>query len=111
MKDTKQIFIESNNHELYKYLESDLPTGVTLEPKLPIISQRDITIPTTIEFIVNINVAEVIKNVGLLYLLSRIKRTRGKTNLTVNGKQIPIDKPNAIDLITKEINGEKDQED
>ena len=109
MKNTiKQIVIESDKPELYRYLKSGSPSGMTLEPKLPMRTQRDVTIPTTIEFIVNIDIAEIIRNAGLIYLLTKIKRTGGKTKLTVNGKQITVNDSNAIELIAKEIENEKD---
>lgn len=95
--------IKSDTPAMFSFMKSELPTGITLEPKLPIIESRDLLVSASIEFVVNIDVVRIAMDAALIYLISKGRKIGSKTYISIDGNDIPVDDPKAIELITNEI--------
>ena len=100
-----KITVSSGNLRLYRILQSDLPEGVEIVSPPPK-ETRDwgtaYSADINIEIVVDIS---VIAKVAFATWLIRActKRPRGNEKINVNGKQISVNDPRAIEFVTKEI--------
>ncbi len=98
----KQITITTNNPLLYGFLNADTPIGVKIISEPP--TERrgvDFGVVINIDFVIEL--ARISEVLFIAWLIKRSERVRGKHTVNINNKQIPIDDPEAIELIAKEI--------
>ena len=98
-----KILIKTDTAELYSYLKSEIPEGISLEPKLPMRMQRDISITTSIEFVVTIDVTRILIDSALIYLLTKLRKVGRNNQIEYNGNNIPIEDPTAEEKLKKLI--------
>jgi len=105
----KRISIITDNSVLYSALNADTPNGVKIISKPPIEQRGDGL--HYYQFVINIDivvdVAKILPYVFAAWLIKRSKILEGKHNVNINNKQIPVDDPEAIELIAKEIEDKK----
>jgi hypothetical protein len=53
------------------------------------------------------NLAAIGKNNFVAWLISRVKVLKGDHKVNINRQQIPVNDPEAVELITKEIENEE----
>ena len=100
-----KITASSGNSRLYRILQSDLPEGVKIVSPPPK-ETRDwgtpYSVSINIEIVADLSViAEVAFATWLIECCT--KRPRGNEKININGKQISVNDPEAIELVTKEI--------
>jgi hypothetical protein len=102
----KQTTITTNNPLLHGFLNADTPIGVKIISEPP--TERrgvDFGVVINIDFVIELSrISEVL---FIAWLIKRSERIRGKHTVNINNKQIPIDDPEAIELIAKEIEDKK----
>ena len=98
----KQISITTNNPVLHGFLNADTPIGVKIISEPP--TERrgvDFGVVINIDFVIDL--ARISEVLFIAWLNKRSERIRGKHTVNINNKQIPIDDPEVIELIAKEI--------
>jgi len=102
----KIISIKTDNPALYGLLNSDLPYGVQIISERPYIgSSLDITLTTDIEILADLEAIE--KDNFVAWLINRARVLKGKHKININRKQISVNDPEAVEIITKEIENEE----
>ncbi len=106
------VSVSTNCPPLYGFLNSELPEGVKIisAPPLERRGAPGWNIDVSIDIQLVIDLAKITPYVFAVWLVNRAGRLKGKHKININGKQIPVDKPDAIELITKEIESEKEKE-
>jgi hypothetical protein len=102
----KQTTITTNNPLLHGFLNADTPIGVKIISEPP--TERrgvDFGVVINIDFVIEL--ARISEVLFIAWLIKRSERIRGKHTVNINNKQIPIDDPEAIELIAKEIEDKK----
>ena len=96
----KKISIKTDNPALYGFLKSNLPDGVEIISDFPIeMRYTDLSIATDIQIMVDL--AAIEKNAFAAWLINHARVLKGKHK--INRQQIPINRPEAVELITREI--------
>jgi hypothetical protein len=98
----KKISIKTDNPALYGLLNSDLPDGVQIISDSQY-EGRGLKIALTTDIQIVANLAAIGKNNFVAWLISRVKVLKGDHKVNINRQQIPINDPEAVELITKEI--------
>jgi hypothetical protein len=96
----RKISIETDNPALYGLLNSDLPDGVQIISDSPYIG-RDFELSLTTDIQIAVDLEAITKNDFTAWLINRVRVLNG--NHKINRQQIPVDNPEAIELITREI--------
>ena len=96
----KKISIKTDNPALYGLLNSDLPDGVQIISDSPY-EGRGIELSLTTDVQISVDLEAVTKNDFAAWLINRVRVLKG--NHKINRQQIPFDNPEAIELITREI--------
>ena len=96
----RKISIETDNLALYGLLNSDLPDGVQIISDSPYIG-RDFELSLTTDIQIAVDLEAITKNDFTAWLINRVRVLNG--NHKINRQQIPVDNPEAIELITREI--------
>ena len=102
----KKLSIITDNPALYGLLNSDLPYGVQIVSKSPYErGSFEISRGTNIKIEADFETIE--KDDFVAWLISRTRVFKGDHKIKINQKEIPINAPEVIKLITEEINIEK----
>jgi hypothetical protein len=101
-----KIVIKSNTPELYSYLKSNIPEGISLEPKLPMRVQRDISITTSIEFVITIDLTRIVIDTALLYLLTKLRKVGRNNQIEYKGEKFSIEDHDAKEKLKHLIDKE-----
>lgn len=106
------VSINTNLPPLYGFLNSELPEGVKIisEPPLEQRGGPDWNIDVSIDINLVIDLAKIAPYALAAWLVGGARRLKGNHKININGKQIPVDNPDAIELVTKEIENEKKKE-
>ena len=102
----KIISITTDNPALYGLLNSDLPHGVQIISDSPY-KGRGIEVALTTEIQIAVELSVIGRNNFVAWLISRTKVLKGKHKININRKQISVNDPEAVKLISKEIENEK----
>jgi hypothetical protein len=96
----KQISITTNNPLLHGFLNADTPIGVKIISEPPTEGRGvDFGVVINIDFVIDL--ARISEVLFFAWLIKRSERIRGKHTVNIHNKQIPIDDPEAIELIAK----------
>lgn len=103
-----EITVKNNNPMFKQLLASELPTGVEIVHH-PQIERRDINIALNFNFDItfNLNLAILSIPVFVDWLISKSRSVEGNRTIQIESKKISIDDPEAIELVTKEIENKK----
>ena len=101
----KIISITTDNPALYGFLKSNLPDGVQIISDSPYEGRGiDIVIATDIKIVIDL--AVIAKYAFAVWLIKYARTLKGKHKININRQQIPVDDPEAVDLIAREIEDE-----
>lgn len=102
----KKISIKTDNPALYGLLNSDLPYGVQIVSDSPYEGGSfDPSRTTDIQFVVDL--AAIEKDDLIAWLISRTRLFEGDHKIKINRKRIPVNNPEAVKLLRKEIESEE----
>lgn len=102
----KIISIKTDNPALFGILNSDLPKGVKITSDSPYVGPvLEVTLATDIQ--IEVDLATIEKNDFIAWLINRVITLKGNHNININRQQISVDNPDAVELLTKEIEGEE----
>ncbi len=106
------ISISTNLPPLHSFLNSELPEGVKIvsEPPIETRGAPDFNIDVSIDIKLVVDLTEIASLVFATWLIKRVGIFKGNHKININGKQIPVNKPDAIELITKEIEHKQNKE-
>ena len=103
----KTISITTDNSALIDFLKVSIPDGVQIiSDRLTenrISGQIPLPFELNIDIQVIVDLATIDKYVLAAWLISRIRVLEGKHKININRQQIPVNDPEAVELITKEI--------
>jgi hypothetical protein len=103
----KKISVTTDNSALYDFLKFALPDGVQIIPDGLTENRISGQIPLPFELNINIRVivdlATIDKYVLAAWLINRIKVLKGKHIININRQQIPVNDPEALELLIKEV--------
>ena len=102
----KQISITTDNPALQGFFSADLPDGVIIISGRPP-ERRDLDVIVNIEINLVIDLAKIAKVVFVAWLINRARLLKGNHKININSQQISVDDPEAIELVTKEIDSKK----
>ena len=98
----KKISIKTDNPALYGLLNSDLPYGVQIISDSPY-EGRGIELSLTTDIQIAVDLEAVTKNDFAAWLINRVRVLKGEHKIDINHQQIPVNNPEAIELITRAI--------
>ena len=98
----RKISIETDNPALYGLLNSDLPYGVQIISDSPY-EGRGIKLSLTTDIQIVADLVKIEKDNFVAWLISRTRVLEGNHKIKINRQQIPVNDPEAVELITKEI--------
>jgi len=98
----KKISITTDTPALYGLLNSDLPYGVQIISDSPY-EGGGFELSRTTDIQIVADLVKIEKDNFVAWLISRTRVLKGKHKIKVNDKEIPVDDPEAVELITKEI--------
>ena len=102
----KKVSIKTDNPALYGLLNSDLPGGVQIVSGSPY-KKGDFELSRTTDIQIVADLATIETDNFVAWLISRIKILKGNHNININRQQIPIDNPDAVELLTTAIEDEE----
>ena len=98
----RQISITSNSPALHSYLNADLPNGVKIISEPPI-ERKGIGLDIVINIDIIVDLTKITALACVVWLCNRSRGLKGEHKVNINDKQIPIDHPEAVELITKQV--------
>ena len=102
----KKISITTDNYALYGLLNSDLPYGVQIVSDSPYRGGGfELSRTTNIQIVADF--AAIEKDNFVAWLISRTRLFEGDHKIKINRQRIPVNNPEAVELITKEIEDEE----
>jgi len=103
-----EITVKNDNPMLKQLLTSELPTGVEIVHH-PQIERRDFNFAANFNFDIKLTVdlSLIPASVFATWLISKSRSVEGNRTIQIESKEIPVDKPDAIELVTKEIENKK----
>ena len=102
----KKISITTDNYALYGFLNSDLPYGVQIVSDSPYEGGGfDLSRTTDIQIVVDFSAIE--KDDLIAWLINRTRLFEGDHKIKINRQRIPVNNPEAVKLLTKEIEDEE----
>ena len=102
----KKISIKKDNPALYGLLNSDLPYGVQIISDSPY-EGRGIKLSLTTDIQIVADLAAIEKDNFVAWLISRTRLFEGDHKIKINRQQIPVNNPEAVKLLIKEIEDEE----
>ena len=102
----KKISIKTDNPALYGLLNSDLPYGVQIISDSPY-EGRGLELSRTTNIQIVADFAAIEKDNFVAWLISRTRVFEGDHKIKINRQRIPVNNPEAVELITKEIEDEE----
>ena len=102
----KKISITTDSPALYGFLNSDLPHGVQIISDSPY-KGRGIEVALTTEIQIVADLVKIEKDNFVAWLISRTRVLEGNHKIKINRQQIPVNDPEAVELLTKEIENEE----
>ena len=102
----KKISITTDNYALYGLLNSDLPYGVQIVSDSPY-EGRGLELSRTTNIQIVADFAAIEKDNFVAWLINRARVLKGKHKININRKQISVNDPEAVEIITKEIENEE----
>ena len=102
----KQISITTDIPALRSFLNADLPGGVKIISGHPP-ERRDLSFIVNVEINLVVDLAKIAKYVFAAWLINRARLLKGNHKINIDSQQISVDDPEAIELVTKEIEGKK----
>jgi hypothetical protein len=97
----RKVTITTDQSALYNLLKARLPRGVFISSQPSGARDLDSAISIDINFVVDL--AEIMPLAFSVYLINRTRRLKGNHTVKINDKEIPVDLPHAVELVTKEI--------
>ena len=98
----KKISIKTDNPGLYGLLNSDLPCGVQITSKSPY-KGSDFELSRTTDIKIMVDFAKIEKDNFVAWLISRTRLFEGDHKIKIGRKRIPINDPEALEHLKKEI--------
>ena len=102
----KKISIKTDSPALYSLLNSDLPYGVQIVSESPY-KGGGFELSRTTDIQIVADLAAIEKDNFVSWLISRTRLFEGNHVIKINQKEIPINSPEVVKLITEEINIDK----
>jgi hypothetical protein len=97
-----KISIKTDNPALYGLLNSDLQDGVQIISDSPY-EGRGIELSIATDIQISVDLEAVTKNDFAAWLINRVRVLKGEHKIDINRQQIPVNNPEAIELITRAI--------
>jgi hypothetical protein len=97
----KKVTLTTDQSALYGFLKARLPRGVEISSQPSEARDLERTVSIDITFVVDL--AEIMPLAFVVFLVNRTRRLRGTHTVKINGKEISLDLPHAVELVTKEI--------
>ena len=102
---SKKISITTDNYALYGLLNSDLPYGVQIVSDSPYKGGGfELSRTTNIQIVADF--AAIEKDNFVAWLISRTRLFEGDHKIKINRQRIPVNNPEAVELLIKEIEDE-----
>ena len=102
----KKISIKTDNPGLYGLLNSDLPCGVQITSKSPYKGDGfELSRATDIQLLADLAVIE--KDNFVAWLISHTRLFEGDHKIKIGRQRIPVNDPEAVELLTKEVEDEE----
>ena len=101
----KKISIKTDNPALYGLLNSDLPDGVQIISDSPY-EGRGFELSRTTNIQIVADFAAIEKDNFVAWLISRTRLFEGDHKIKINRQRIPVNNPEAVELLIKEIEDE-----
>jgi len=97
----KKVTLTTDQSALYGFLKARLPNGVEISSHSPEACELEGTVSIDITFVVDL--AKIMPLAFTVYLINRTRRLRGNHTVKINGKQISVDRIDAVELVTREV--------
>ncbi|MFH2047042.1 MAG: hypothetical protein ABIK92_18085 [Pseudomonadota bacterium] len=111
IKINKHISIITNCQALQPYLNSDIPDGVKITSPPPREKRGlDFNITVNLDIQLVIDLTKITATALAAWIVKKSLAMKGNHRVNINGKQISVDGPKAIDLITNEIEEKKNDQ-
>ena len=102
----KKISIKTDNPALYGLLNSDLPYGVQIISDSPY-KGDGFELSRTADIQIVADFAKIEKDNFVAWLISRTRVFEGDHKIKINRQRIPVNNPEAVKLLIKEIEDEE----
>ena len=102
----KKISITTDNYALYGLLNSDLPYGVQIVSDSPY-KGGGFELSRTTDIQIVADFAAIEKANFVAWLISRTRVFEGDHKIKINRQRIPVNNPEAVKLLAKEIGDEE----
>ena len=102
----KKISIKTDNPALYGLLNSDLPCGVQITSKSPY-KGGGFELSRTTDIKIMVDFAKIEKDNFVAWLISRTRLFEGDHKIKIGRQRIPVNDPEAVELLTKEVEDEE----
>jgi hypothetical protein len=102
----KKISITTDNYALYGLLNSDLPYGVQIVSDSPY-KGGGFELSRTTDIQIVADFAAIEKDNFVAWLISRTRVFEGDHKIKINRQRIPVNNPEAVKLLAKEIGDEE----
>ena len=100
------VSIKTDNPALYGLLNSDLPHGVQIVSESPYTGGGfELSRTTDIQILVDFSKIE--KDNFVAWLISRTRLFEGDHKIKIGRQRIPVNDPEAVELLTKEVEYEE----
>ena len=98
----RKISITTDNPALYSLLKADLPDAVQIISDSPL-EKYSLEPPLTTDIQIVVDLAVIGKNNFVAWLINRARVLKGKHKININRQHIPVNNPEAVELLIKEI--------
>ena len=102
----KKISIITDNPALYSFLNYDLPYGVQIVSGSPY-EEGGFDLSRTTDIQIEVDLAAIEKDDLVAWLIGRARLFEGDHKIKINRQRIPVNNPEAVELLTKEIEDEE----
>ena len=102
----KKISLTTDSPALYGFLKSDPPDAVKIVSDSPLKRfDPELSLTTDIQIVVDLKAIE--KDNFVAWLINRVRVIKGNHKINIKHIRISVNKPEALELLTKEIEDEE----